>query len=335
VLVANAAVGRPWAAHATGILAGLAAGVTFLFGALLLTTGFQPVGTAGEFNRVAFDAAIMVTGAAAVALVAHPIRERVARVVPIDPDNPVHVLAMVLGVILLGTQLASNLFSDVLAADQKLPQLTLGDLLSQELPLVVIAAAGIGLYMRRRPAAAAVRLGLVRPAWWQVALALAAAGAFFAFGQAMDALSHALTPQVAHRVDTTAQHLFGGLGTPVGIAALALLPGLCEEILFRGALQPRLGLIATALLFTSIHTQYGLSVDAASVFAIAVGLGLIRRYANTTTSCFCHMTYNLLVGIGISSALLGGALVAEAALIAFTAFAIWSMRRRAALPAGP
>ena len=36
--------------------------------------------------------------------------------------------------------------------------------------------------------------------------------------------------------------------------------GICEEVLFRGALQPRLGLPATALLFASTHVQYGLSI---------------------------------------------------------------------------
>ena len=85
-------------------------------------------------------------------------------------------------------------------------------------------------------------------------------------------------------MDQTTQHVFAGLDNPLGIAALALFPGICEEILFRGALQPRIGLLATALLFTSIHTQYGISLDALSVLVVALGLGLIRRYTNTTTS---------------------------------------------------
>jgi hypothetical protein len=130
-------------------------------------------------------------------------------------------------------------------------------------------------------------------------------------------------------VDSTTQHLFGRLNNPVGIVALALAPGICEEVLFRGALQPRLGLLVPALLFTSIHTQYGLSFDTLSVFVIAIGLGLIRRYANTTASSICHVTYNLVVGIGLGGALLGVGVALEASLVALTVYALWSQRRRA------
>ena len=336
VIAANAAVGRRWAHLAIGILAGVSAGVTFLIGALDLAGAGRAAGGSSTQNPVAVDVGIMVTAAIAAALASKPVRERVARFLPIDPDNPVHALALVLAVLLFGTQVTSIVFANLGASTQT--ELTLGDLISQEAPFLVLAAAGVGLFMRRNLPQAAERLGLVIPAWWQVVLAVAAAGAFFAFGLGMDWLSHALTPDVARQVDSTTQRLFGGLGTPLGIAALALAPGICEEIMFRGALQPRLGLIATALLFTCIHTQYGLSLDALSVFVIALGLGLIRKFTNTTTSVICHTTYNLIVGlagIGVTGLRLEVAIVLELVLIAVSAYAIWSNRRRTALPANP
>jgi membrane protease YdiL (CAAX protease family) len=248
-------------------------------------------------------------------------------VVAIDPDSPVHAYALVLAVIMFGTQVATIAFADVLAIDQKLPPISIGDILASETPFLVMALAGVGLYIRRNAAGAAERLGLTRPSWWQIALALAAAGAFFALIQGADRLSHILTPGVASQVDRTTQHVFGGLNDPIGIAAIALLPGVCEELLFRGALQPRLGLVATALLFTSIHTQYGLSFDALSVLVVALGLGLIRKYTNTTTSCVSHVTYNLLAGVGIAGALAGVAIAFELGLIALTGYGLWSSRR--------
>jgi membrane protease YdiL (CAAX protease family) len=272
----------------------------------------------------------MITAVIAAVLAANPVRERVADVLPIDPDNPVHTMALVLAVILLGSQLTLVSFVDVLAQDRTQPPLTVLDLFAQELPFLIIAAAGVGIYMRRDTKQTAERLGVVRPTWWQVSLALAAAGVFFAFGQTVDSLSHVWTPQVAHNIDVTTQHVFGGLDNPVGIAAIALLPAICEEILFRGALQPRLGLVLTALLFTSIHTQYSISFDTLAVFVLALGLGLIRKYTNTTTSAICHATYNLIVSIGIGSELLGFAVAAEIVLVAVTAFALWSRRRRVA-----
>jgi uncharacterized protein len=338
VIAANAAVGRRWAHLAIGILAGVSAGVTFLIGALDLSGAGRAAGAASTQNPVPVDVGIMVTAAIAAAMASKPLRERVARILPIDPDNPVHALALVLAVLLFGTQLTSIVFTNLGSSTQT--ALTVGDLISQEAPFLILAAAGVGLFMRRNLDQAAQRLGLVVPAWWQIVLALASAGAFFAFGLGMDWLSHALTPDVAHQVDSTTQRLFGGLGTPLGIALIALAPGICEEIMFRGALQPRLGLIATALLFTCIHTQYGLSLDALSVFVIAIGLGLIRKFTNTTTSAICHISYNLivgLVGVGLAASQGEVAIVVfiELVLIAVSAYALRSNRRRAEQPANP
>jgi membrane protease YdiL (CAAX protease family) len=338
VIAANAAVGRRWAHLAIGILAGISAGVTFLIGALDLAGAGRAAGGPGTQSPVAVDVGIMVTAAIAAALASKPIRERVASLLPIDPDNPVHALALVLAVLLFGTQVTSIVFTSVGASTQT--ALTLADLISQELPFLILAGAGVGLFMRRNLSQATERLGLIVPAWWQVVLAVAAAGVFFAFGLGMDSLSHIWTPDVARQVDSTSQRLFGGLGTPMGIAALALAPGICEEIMFRGALQPRLGIIATALLFTCIHTQYGLSLDALSVLVIAVGLGLIRKFTNTTTSVITHTTYNLIVGlagVGVAGSQGEVAIVVaiEVVLVAVAAYGIWSVRRRAAQAAIP
>ena len=332
VITANAAVGKSWAGHATGILSGLTAGGAFLVGALDLG-GAGLMHWSPGVQQTALDAGIMVTAAVAALLTARPVRERIARFLPIDADSPVHAYALVLTVIWFGTQVAMIFFIDVLAIYQTLPPISVSDELATETPFLIMALAGVGLFIRRNAGGAAERLGLTRPAWWQIALALAAAGAFFALIKGVDHLSHVWTPGIASQVDRTTQHLFGGLNNPIGIAAIALLPGICEEILFRGALQPRLGLLVTAILFTSIHPQYGLSFDTLSVLIVAIGLGLIRKYTNTTTSGVAHITYNLLAGIGIAGSVVGAAVAVELGLVALAGFGIWSSRRQMA-PAG-
>lgn len=325
VIAANASVGKAWAHHATGILAGLMAGSVFLFGIFDMTL------PGSIHNPVAVDYAIMATGLIAAALASKPVRESAARVIPIDPDNPVHSLAMVLAVILAGTQIASLAFTNVLAADAALPPLSVGDLLAQEVPFLVLAVAGVGLWIRRGVAATNVRLGLVAPAWWHVALALAAAGVFYAMAQGSDSLSQAFTPSLARQVSSTSDHLFGGLTASVaGIILLGVVPGVCEEVLFRGALQPRFGLVLTALLFTAIHTEYGLSFDVVTIFVIALGLGLIRRHTNTTTSGTCHVVYNVLTGFNLTGLALFAGIGAEIVLAALVVYAVWSARRRPA-----
>jgi membrane protease YdiL (CAAX protease family) len=330
IVTANVAVGKQWGNGATAMLGGFFVGLLALFGLAdmlglpLLSGDFSPQA------RFALDAGTVVTAAAAAGFLIRPIRKDVAAVIPIDPDNPVHTIALVFATVLLGIQVTSIAFTDVLATSNAQPPLTILDLFEDELPFLFAAIVGVGLFIRRDVPTAASRLGLVLPRWWHIALALACTGIFFGFGQASDLLSNMFTPQLAHRVDATTQHVFGQLVGPAGIVAVALIPGICEEVLFRGALQPRLGLVFTALLFTSIHTEYGLSLDTLTVFLIALGLGLIRKYTNTTASCVCHVSYNLLVGIGIGAALLNAALIAEAVLVAVTAYAIWAERRRRA-----
>ena len=124
--------------------------------------------------------------------------------------------------------------------------------------------------------------------------------------------------------------LIPALAGTTGIAALAVLPALGEEILFRGALQPRLGLIATALLFTASHSEYGFSLDILSVLVAAFGLGLLRKFANTTTSAISHAAYNLAVGVGVAASQVDAAGAIELVLVAVAAYAIWSRWHRRA-----
>jgi len=269
-----------------------------------------------------------VTGLAAAATLWRPVRVGVARLLPLDPDSPVHTTALLLSVLLFGTQAAAQLTLNVLGQATSGQQLQPVDLVVQEIPFALAALLGVGVFVRRDLGQALRRLGLVRPQAYQVLLALAAAGAFYAFSSGVDALGERLTPDLSRQVGAASQRLFGQLSNPLGIATIALAAGICEEALFRGALQPRLGLIWTALLFAVVHTEYGLSLDAMAVFVLAIALGLIRSFANTTTSAICHVAYNALVGVSLVQAwALLPAVGVEAALVAATAGA-WFLNNR-------
>jgi membrane protease YdiL (CAAX protease family) len=334
IITANAAVGRPWAHHAIAILAGITAGLAFLVGALDAAGAISVFVLPNGESKIPLDVGLMASAAVAATVASKPVRERLSRHLPLDPDNPVHALTLVLAVLIFGTQASAILFTS--PASSSPSALSVGDLLAQDAGLLILAAAGVGIFMRRGVTQAAARLGLVKPAWWQVVLALATAGVMFAFSVAMIELSRIWTPDLFREVSASTSQLFGGLvSAPVGILLLAVAPGLCEEILFRGALQPRIGLIATALLFTASHAQYGLSLILVSVFASALGLGLLRKFTNTTTSAISHAAYNLLVGIGVADSQADAAVAIELLLVAISAYAIWSQRRGAAPPGEP
>lgn len=225
------------------------------------------------------------------------VRLRLARFLPIDPQNPVHTGALVAVCLLVVNWLYTELSADVLAGEAKGPVIGPADLLAQELPLIALAWLGVGLFVRRDAPAATRRLGFVMPAWWQVLLGLTAGIAFFAANLGGDHLQQVLDPALARRLERATGHYYAGLTSAPGIASVALLAGFGEESLFRGAFQPRLGLVLTAIAFAAAHPQYGVSVDTALVLVLGFGLGVIRRYTNTTTSFLCHASYNAIVGV--------------------------------------
>jgi membrane protease YdiL (CAAX protease family) len=84
--------------------------------------------------------------------------------------------------------------------------------------------------------------------------------------------------------------------SPLSAVLFALLiglgAGLGEESLFRGALQPKLGILATSVLFASMHIQYGPSILLLFIFLLSLALGLLRRHVNTTATFLAHAGYN-------------------------------------------
>jgi membrane protease YdiL (CAAX protease family) len=77
-----------------------------------------------------------------------------------------------------------------------------------------------------------------------------------------------------------------------GALIIGVTAGISEEMAVRGLLQPRIGLIASNLVFTSVHAgQYGLD-GLLVVFLVGLALGIIRSRTNTTTSAITHAVYN-------------------------------------------
>jgi membrane protease YdiL (CAAX protease family) len=64
---------------------------------------------------------------------------------------------------------------------------------------------------------------------------------------------------------------------PEFILAAPLAAGLFEEALFRGFLQPRVGLIVSNILFGLVHLGYGTVLQVVVPFVLGLGLGLLYR----------------------------------------------------------
>jgi uncharacterized protein len=166
-----------------------------------------------------------------------------------------------------------------------------------ELPFLIIALCGVGLGVRRNFRETLLRLGygpVTLPQLGIIPLFIAAA---LAIEASFNFLFSWLQPELYERVGEISEGLFSAddlsltaailLGLLIGVGA-----AVGEETLFRGAVQPVLGITLTSILFASIHLQYGPSIVLLHIFVISVGFGLLRKYVNTTASFLAHAGYN-------------------------------------------
>ncbi len=139
------------------------------------------------------------------------------------------------------------------------------------------------LYRTPEAAAAGLRLGRDLGAGVAIGLALVAASRFWTRrSRAAAALADSL-------------RLMLGRLSLGGVLFLALLSGVAEEAFFRGALQPKVGLIAASLLFGLAHfvPRRGLAVwgPAAAVAGLALGL-LFEWTGNLVAPVAAHAVVN-------------------------------------------
>jgi membrane protease YdiL (CAAX protease family) len=87
----------------------------------------------------------------------------------------------------------------------------------------------------------------------------------------------------------------------VAMLVLGVSAGVGEEVLVRGALQPRVGLVWASLLFAAGHVQYTW-FGMLTIMMLGITLGLIRKYANTTTAIVVHGLYDIIAAFGARGA---------------------------------
>lgn len=168
-----------------------------------------------------------------------------------------------------------------------------------QLPFVVIAFCGVGLGVQRNFRETIARIGYGPITLPQLGIvALLVIGALL-LSHAADALFASLQPGLYEQVGEVSEGLFSPEGlSPLSAILFALLigvgAGVGEETLFRGALQPRLGITLTSVLWASVHVQYGPSILLVYIFVLSIGLGVLRRRVNTTATFLTHAGYNSL-----------------------------------------
>jgi uncharacterized protein len=88
------------------------------------------------------------------------------------------------------------------------------------------------------------------------------------------------------------------------IVFLSFCAGIGEEILFRGMLQPWLGIFFTAFLFIALHGYISVKSSAHLIFGLllwmmGIGLGLLGAYSGLLSAAVAHMLYDVYAFLNI------------------------------------
>jgi membrane protease YdiL (CAAX protease family) len=113
----------------------------------------------------------------------------------------------------------------------------------------------------------------------------------FGLNIALESVQRQWFPDLWASDQRVSQLIASGL-TPAQMLMLGLSAGIGEEITLRGALQPRLGLLLTSLLFAALHIQYswfGMGV----IFSFGLLLGFLRNRTSTTVVMAIHTLYDV------------------------------------------
>ena len=244
---------------------------------------------------------ILIPSLVGLLLLLKPVRRWLAGFSTLDAGNPVHAvsvsmtmfipiyLAFTLGIGLnnLATQIATQV------EETGRQPVTVGLLWVQTALFVLIALIGVGWLTRRSFKESLVRLGVVAPTPRQVLIAVGVALLLVPAVMLLEAGANLIGLGADADVESLTEQLIGPLfQTPLGILSIGLAAGIGEEIVFRGAMQPRFSLVLTALLFALLHSNYGITLSTAIVFLLGVVLGIIRSRYNTSTAMITHAVYN-------------------------------------------
>jgi uncharacterized protein len=225
------------------------------------------------------------------------LRVTLATRLPLNPDAPVHVLALFMAGLLIGnvallfTQGGLEQIAETAVSDNIL------ELIWPQLLFVVIAILGVGWKIRRQWRELTQRLGLEMPTRAQLIMGVRWIVILVALQWLIGAVWTAVDPIRAEELGGINELLYANVDTVWEWFVLALAAGVGEELLFRGAIQPVFGLPTTAVLFALGHVQYGFTPITLLILIIGLALGHIRSQTNTTIAIFVHAGYNFVLGI--------------------------------------
>jgi membrane protease YdiL (CAAX protease family) len=237
-------------------------------------------------------------------------RAFLARFTPFDSTSPTDMIGLAFVLALFTVGIASFVAEPTPTTEE----ISLGVVFAQGVGEAGIAIAGAGLWIYRSPLATTARLGLgglvvfaegiwrslksprtffdrlevFRPA---VRTPLIAFG-FFILGLITSGTASLLTrliqPDDFDAYQRVIEQTTSGSHGIFAALTFGLSAGIGEELVFRGLIQPRFGIVITALLFMATHVQYGITFVNLGILGIGLLLGWERKRYGLTACILTH-----------------------------------------------
>jgi len=260
--------------------------ILFGFPAVLLLVA----GGAAIFHYLELGMVVLAFGVAFGLPLLKPFRRALARFTPIDPGSPVDMagLCVAFGVVVLSA-------FPVPGTNGEVGSVSIFSLIVNVLTFAAVAYAAVGWWFVRSGREATLRLGLDFPRRTTIPVALGFVVLCLVAAVGAGLLAQIYQPGVTEDVNDVTRDLSSNIQNPIGAIVLGLSAGIGEELLFRGALQPRFGIVLTAGIFAVIHGQYGFNLIILGLFGIGLLLGLERKYFGTVAAIITHATFNAFV----------------------------------------
>ena len=214
------------------------------------------------------------------------LRKMTAKIVPFDSTSwPATIGLYVLSA--LGVLSLFSLFGNDETSSISYLALAVTGITEVALAFVLV---GVGFFRTRKEAID--RLGLAIPTRRQVMIALGLVVVTFIVSAVSSYLVQVLQPDLHEQITENMESMTSQVQSVWGALLLGLAAGIGEETLFRGAIQPKFGIVFTALIFALLHQQYGPSLITVGAFASGIIFGLERKYMGTVPAIITHTVYN-------------------------------------------
>ena len=245
------------------------------------------------------------------------VRLFLARYIPIDPDNFVHTVALVMITALMIIPPVPLLvighppLVDLMANPEfAIASMTPADAAKSDAYGLFWTIFGsfiaVGLFVKRSLPETLERLGVVMPTLRSVAFALGVGAALVLVFSVVDNAIMAVWEYFGWYVTDAdyTEALFASYLTPLAALVAAVVAGVGEEIAIRGVLQPRFGIAISVLVFAALHAYQYAWDGLLSVLLAGLVFAYLRVRTNTTVCAITHATYDfilfslIILGIG-------------------------------------